>query len=446
MQKKSVLRIDLGLIVLLLVVLAGCVTPSKATPPPPAAAQATPAPTPAPSLSPATPEALGFSSERLQRIDTVLNAEVTKKSYDGAVLLIARKGRLAYFKSFGQRDPQKALPMVDDAIFRVHSMTKTVTAVAVMQLMEEGKLLLSDPVFKYLPAFRDIQVADIKVDAAGKETMTLRPPKNHMLVLDLLRHTSGLSYWFMAPKSVQAEYLKAGMRDLGGSSLTTLEVMDKIAALPLVCDPGTQYNYSVSYDVLGAIVEVVSGKPLAQYVAESIAKPLGMKDAGFSVPAEAVDRLVYLSPQSPFFTDVTTADKKFVGGGGGMVATAMDFARFGQMLLNGGELDGVRLLSPATVTLMSSDQLGDLGKRTDTQYQPGPGHGGGFDLYVRAQPGGGAYGLGSVGEYYKQGIAGTIFWVDPQKELVAVFMINNPAQRETVRYQVKNLIYQALME
>ncbi|MBI5894742.1 MAG: beta-lactamase family protein [Desulfobacterales bacterium] len=313
MQKRSVSRINYWLMVVLLFCLTGCVTASKAPPAPvqtPATAQAAPAP----ALSPASPEELGFSSERLKRIDAALNAEVAKKSYDGAVLLIARKGRIAYFKSFGKRDPVKDLPMVDDAIFRVHSMTKTVTAVAVMQLMEEGKLLLSDPVFKYLPAFREVQVAEIKADAAGKETMTLRPPKSHMLILDLLRHTSGLSYWFMAPKSVQAEYLKAGMRDLGGSGLTTMEVMDKIAALPLVCDPGTQYNYSVSYDVLGAIVEVISGKPLDQYVAENIAKPLGMKDAGFFVPAEAADRLVYLSPQSPFFTNITTADKKFSNG------------------------------------------------------------------------------------------------------------------------------------
>jgi CubicO group peptidase (beta-lactamase class C family) len=212
-----------------------------------------------------------------------------------------------------------------------------------------------------------------------------------------------------------------------------------------VCDPGTQYNYSVSYDVLGAIVEVVTGKPLDQYVAENIAKPLGMKDSGFLVPTEALDRLVYMSPQSPFLSDVTTPGQKFAGGGGGMVGTAMDFARFGQMLLNGGELDGVRLLSPATVALMSSDQLGDLGKRTDTQYQPHIGHAGGFDLYIRKEAGG-AFGLGSAGEYYKQGIAGTIYWVDPQKELVAVFMINNPGQREIVRYQMKNLIYQAIVE
>jgi CubicO group peptidase (beta-lactamase class C family) len=443
MHKRSVWQFAHWLFLIALVGLTGCVVPSKstsaaATPPPPAQA------TPAPLLSPGDPAELGFSPERLARIDTALNAEVAKKSYDGAVLLIARKGRIAYFKSFGKRDPQKDLPMVDDAIFRVHSMTKSVTAVAVMQLMEEGKLILSDPVFKYLPAFRDVQVADIQKDAAGKETMTLRPPKSHMLVLDLLRHTAGLSYWFMAPKSVQAEYLKAGMRDLRG--LTTMEVMDKIASLPLVCDPGTQYNYSVSYDVLGAIVEVITGEPLDRYVAEKICKPLGMKDSGFLVPAGSLDRLVYMSPQSPFLSDVTTPDQKFAGGGGGMVGTAMDFARFGQMLLNGGELDGKRLLSPATVALMSSDQLGELGKRADPQYQPGPGHAGGFDLYVRAQPGGGAYGLGSVGEYYKQGIAGTIYWVDPQKELVAVFMINNPGQRETVRYQVKNLIYQAIVE
>lgn len=394
-------------------------------------------------LSTATPEEAGFSSERLGRIDAVLAVDVEKNAYDGAVLLIARKGQIAYFKSFGKRDPEKDLPMENDAIFRVFSMTKTVTAVAVLQLMEEGKLLLSDPVFKYLPAFRDVQVGEITRNAEGKEEMTLRPPARHMTILDLLRHTSGLSYWFMAPRLIQAEYIKSGMRDMLG--LTSLEACEKIAALPLVADPATQYNYGVSFDVLGGIVEVISGKPLDQYVNEKICQPLGMKDSGYFVPAEAADRLAYLSSKSPFYTDPTSAESKFVNGGGGMVGSAMDFARFGQMMLNGGELDGVRLLSPATIALMSADQLVDIGHPTDPKYQPGPGYGQGFGLYVRTSAGG-AYGLGSVGEYCKQGIAGTIFWVDPKQELVAVFMISNLARREYCRWMVKDMIYQAIVE
>ncbi|MDA8141251.1 MAG: serine hydrolase [Desulfobacteraceae bacterium] len=430
-------------IMLLLSLASACASSTpKETPPAQVAAPAAPT-APAKSLTPAAPEELGFSPERLSRIDAAIKADVEKKAYDGAVLIIARKGKVAYFKSFGKRNPEKDLPMTDDAIFRVHSMTKSVTAVAVMQLMEEGKLLLSDPVFKYLPAFRDVQVGEIKTSADGKEELTLRPPKRHMNILDLLCHTSGLSYWFMAPKLIQAEYNKAGMRNL--SDLTSKEVADKIASLPLVADPGTQYNYSVSYDVLGCIVEVISGQTLDQYVAERIAKPLGMKDSGFLVPPDAADRLVFMPPTSPFLTPVLATEIKFAGGGGGMVGTAMDFARFGQMLLNGGELDGVRVLSPATVQLMTADSLGELGRRTDSQYQPGPGHGGGFDFYVRRDAGG-AYGLGSVGEFYKQGIAGTIYWVDPKQELVAAFMVNNPGAREYCRWQIKNLIYQAIVQ
>jgi CubicO group peptidase (beta-lactamase class C family) len=442
-QASRLVTMLIGVVLFLSLTTACAFNTPKANPEPRVAAPAAPA-APEKALAPGAPETLGFSQERLNRIDAAINADVERKAYDGAVLLIARKGQIAYLKSFGHRNPVKDLPMTNDTIFRVHSMTKSVTAVAIMQLMEAGKLLLSDPVFKYLPPFRDAQVGEITTNAQGQDELTLRPPKRHMNIQDLLCHTSGLSYWFMAPKLIQAEYIKAGMRGLG-SDLSSKEVAEKIASLPLVADPGTQYNYSVSYDVLGCIVEVITGQPLDQYVAEHICKPLGMKDTGFLVPSEAADRLAFMPPTSPFLTPVLAPEIKFAGGGGGMAGTAMDFARFGQMLLNGGELDGARLLSPASVELMTADQLGEMGHRRDTQYQPGPGHGGGFDFYVRTQAGG-AYGLGSVGEFYKQGIAGTIYWVDPKQELVAVFMVNNSAVREYCRWQIKNLIYQAIVE
>lgn len=392
-------------------------------------------------LGTAVPEAAGLSSKRLRLIDDLLNADIKAGKLPGAVLVIARKGIVVYSRSFGRRDPEKSLPMERDAIFRLYSMSKPVTAVAIMQLMEEGRLLLSDPVSRYLPDFDDMQVAEIKKNADGKEAVTLRPPARPMTILDLLRHTSGLSYWFMAPRQVRDAYFSEGMNNLGG--LSNMDICGRIAQLPLVEDPGTRYRYSRSFHVLGCVVEEVAGMPLEKYVAENICTPLGMTDTGFVVPPGKADRLVYLAPNSPFYSDPTDTAKPFIGGGSAMVGTAMDFTRFGQMLLNRGEFNGRRILSVHAVNLMTADHLGEMGERTDPAYVPGPGYGQGFGLYVRKSVGG-AYAMGSVGEYYKQGIGGTIFWVDPKEELVAVFMMSQPALRDHYRYLIKNMIYQAI--
>ncbi len=433
MKRKDVFALTATLvsIVMVLALLGACaVNPQKE-------------PAPAPALAMTTPESVGLSSERLARIDALIQADIDAGNYPGAVLLIARKGKTAYFKSFGKRDEEKDLPMEKDAIFRIHSVTKPITGIAIAQLMEQGKLMLNDPVYKYLPAFRDVEVAELVVNDEGKEEVVLRPPKTPITILDLLRHTSGISYWFMAPKNVRAAYHKAGMRQLSG--MTNLEMCDKIASLPLICDPGTEYNYSRSFDVLGGVIEVIAGQPLEAYIREKVCMPLGMKDSGYIVPEKDADRLVAMSTRSPFYTNPVDKDKVSIGGGGMMVGTAMDLARFGQMLLNGGEIDGLRFLSPTTVALATADHLGELGHRTDQAYQPGAGHGQGFGFYVRTSLGG-AYTPGHVGEYFKQGIGGVLLWVDPEAELVAAFMVTKVSQRETVRYLMKDMIYQAIVE
>ena len=388
------------------------------------------------------PEEVGLSSERLNRIDTVLKADIEKGQIPGAVALVARKGKIAYFKGFGMRNKEKSLLMEKDSIFRVYSMTKSITAVATAMLMEEGKLLLSDPVAKYIPSFKDIQVGEIKKDESGKETLTLVAPSNVMTIQDLLRHTSGLSYFFYPPKAIQERYMAAGMHKT--EEMTNVEICEKLAKLPLVANPGTKYQYGMSYDVMGRVVEVISGMPLDKFFEERIYKPLKMKDSGFQVKGPDGDRLVYLDPKWPLYIDPTDSARRYMSGGGGTVSTAMDYARFAQMLLNGGKIDGVRLLGPRTVAFMTSDHLGPMGNRDDALYVPGRGYGVGFDYYVRVDAGH-AYFLGNVGEFYKGGAAGTIFWVDPKEDLIAVFMVSSPDYREHYRFLIKNLIYQAIL-
>jgi CubicO group peptidase (beta-lactamase class C family) len=254
------------------------------------------------------PEEVGFSSERLNRIDTVLKADIEKGKIPGAVALVVRKGKIAYFKSFGMRNKEKSLPMEKDSIFRVFSMTKSVVAVSSAILLEEGKILLSDPVPKYIPSFKDIQVGEIKKDETGKEVVTMVKPLNVMTIQDLLRHTSGLSYWFYPPPAIQSMYLQAGMNKL--DELTNAEVCEKLAKLPLVAHPGTRYQYSMSYDVIGRVVEVISGMPLDKFFEERIYKPLKMKDSGFQVKEKDVDRLVYLDPKWVLYTDPTDPKRK----------------------------------------------------------------------------------------------------------------------------------------
>ena len=385
------------------------------------------------------PEAVGFSSERLSRIDATLTADIDKGKIEGAVLLIARKGKIAYFKNFGMRNKEAGLPMEKDSLFRIYSMTKPLVSVATMILLEEGKLLLSDPVSKYIPAFKDAKVAVYGKDDAGKDTMTTVDAKSAVTVYQLLTHTSGVTYGWSVPKAFQGEYYKVGLK----SDWTIAEQADALAKLPLQFQPGTKYMYSRSFDILGRVVEVVSGMPLDKFLEERIFQPLAMTDTGFNVSEADLNRVVYMNPKTFLYTDLSKPTINF-SGGGGAVSTAMDFANFGQMLLNRGKINGTRLLGPETVAYMSSDHLGPLGNRPDRGYTPGVGFGNGFGLYVRVTAS--APFLGTVGEYYKGGYGGTCFWIDPKKDLVAVFMVTAPAHRLAYRYCIKSMIYQAIVD
>jgi CubicO group peptidase (beta-lactamase class C family) len=389
------------------------------------------------------PESVGLSSEKLNEIGTVLEADIAANKINGAVLLVARNGKIAYFKNYGYLDNEKKLPMEKDSIFRVYSMTKSLTAVAVAMLKDEGKLAFADPVEKYIPSFKDIQVGEVSKDENGKYVVTMVPPSNVMTIQNLATHTSGLSGMLIPTPGIRELYIQAGMNNIEG--LTNAEVCDKLAKLPLVENPGTMYRYGMSYDVLGRVVEVASGMTLDKFFEERIYKPLGMNDSVFRITGEDVDHLVYLNPQWPLYIDVTDPTVKNLNGSYGTVSTAMDWARFAQMLLNGGELEGKRLLKPETVAFITSDLLGPLGNRDDNAYVPGPGYGVGFDFYVRVDTAGVDF-PANVGEFCKAGAAGTCYWVDPKEDLVAVFMASTPTLGKAYRELIQSMIYQSIIE
>jgi CubicO group peptidase (beta-lactamase class C family) len=389
------------------------------------------------------PEEVGLSSEKLNDIDTLIQADIAANKIPGAVLLIARHGKVAYFKSFGYQDNDKQLPMEKDSIFRVYSMTKSLTAVGTAILRDEGKLAFDDPVEKYIPAFKDVQVGEVTKDEAGKYVVTMVKPTTIMTIQHLATHTSGLSGMLGPKQGITELYAQAGMNNTSG--LTNAEVADKLAKLPLAENPGTLYRYGSSYDVLGRVIEVASGMTLDKFFEESIYKPLGMKDSGFRVTGEDINRLVYLNPQWPFYIDINDPNRKLLSASGGTVSTANDWAQFAQMLLNGGELEGKRLLKSETVTYITSDLIGPLGDRSDAAYIPGAGYGEGFDFYVRTDTSNLDY-PANIGTFMKEGIAGTTFSVDPTDDLLAVFMVSTTTQRQYYRNVIEKMIYQSIID
>lgn len=403
------------------------------------------------------PEAVGLSSARLAHIRSVMNRHVAEKQIPGAACLIARRDKIAYQEAFGMADIEAGKPMRLDTIHRIYSMTKPITSVAVMMLYEEGKFQLNDPVAKYLPEFARMQVGiEEKDPQTGKPTLKTAPAKRPVTVRDLLRHTAGLSYGFFSDTLVDAEYRKA--RILSEPNLA--EFITNLTKLPLLNEPGARWHYSVSVDVLGRLVEVLSGKPFDQFLQERIFAPLDMRDTGFYVPAGKKDRFAKLySPTrdgkiQPAAICATRQEctEKFpnavpsyleppglLSGGGGLVSTAYDYLRFCQMLLNQGQYDGKRLLGRKTIQLMSSDNLGAI---------PGmaPGYGFGLGFAVNKSPGE-AGTMGSVGEYNWGGAAGTRFWIDPQEELIGVFMIQIlPHTGLEYGSEFRTLTYQAIAD
>jgi CubicO group peptidase (beta-lactamase class C family) len=400
-------------------------------------------------LPTATPEDIGFSSERLARIGPVIKGEIEKGQYPGAVLLVARKGKIVYFDSFGQLDPASGKPMTKDAIFRLYSMTKPYTSVAAMMLMEEGRLRLSDPVSKYIPAFANLQVSVPSTDPyTGVAKYFNVPVDREVTIQDLLRHTSGFVYGaYTAHPKVKELYAKEGV---DWKDVTPAEEIERLAKVPLAHQPGTTFEYSLSTDVLGRVIEAISGMTLGQFLQERIFAPLAMTDSAFIVPQEKLDRLA-----QPFATDkatntpitlldVTVPQKNDAGGAGG-VGTAADYARFLQMMINGGQLDGVRLLSRTTVQYMTSDHLGDAKFSGLTTLPAGTGFGLGFA--VRRETGQFEV-TGNAGEYYWAGAAGTGFYVDPKEDLIFVWMTQGQPgmARRYDRYLLKQMVYQAIVE
>jgi CubicO group peptidase (beta-lactamase class C family) len=397
-------------------------------------------------LPAAKPEQVGMSSERLARLGPALKAQIANDRFPGAVMLVARKGKVVYFETVGQRDPATGAPMTKDAIFRLYSMTKPFTSVAAMILVEEGKLLLADPVSKYFPELANPQVALMET-TDGKTTYRLVPAERPITIQDLLRHTSGFVY----SNNTLNEQVKAayGATGVGWQDVTPAEQIQRLAQVPLAHHPGTMWEYSLSTDVLGRVVEKVSGMTLSAFLTERVFAPLKMADTAFLVPKEKVGRLaqpfaIDKATGKPItLLDVTVAQKNDAGGAG-TAGTTGDYARFVQMLANGGQLDGARLLGRATVSYMTSDHLGTI-KPAIALLQPGYGFGLGFavrkETGVNSAP-------GSAGEYNWGGAAGTGFWIDPKEALICVIMtqtVPGPAQRYD-RALVRQLVYQAIVE
>ena len=388
-----------------------------------------------------SPEMGGLSTHRLERIDPVMQAYVERGIFPGMTVAVARHGQLVYFKSFGFADIQTRKPVESDSIFRIYSMTKPVTATAVMILFEEGKFMLDEPVSKYIPAFKNVTV--YRPEGSSESTK----PSREITIRDLLRQTSGLGYgWEDDP--VSQAYQKANLFDPN----TNLEQMvDKVTKLPLYFDPGTQWKYSVAIDVLGRLVEVWSGQTLAEFFQQRIFKPLGMKDTAFSVPADKVGRFTNcytftdedkLQPMPRAFTSYAPENKHLYSGGGGLVSTAADYLRFAQMLANGGELDGIRILGPKTIQLMSMNQLPD---GVTAPWDKLQGHGYGFAMSVLTDIAK-SLTVGSVGDFGWDGAASTYFRIDPEEDLVILLMTHRQPCDTEIQVKLKTLVYQALTD
>lgn len=391
-----------------------------------------------PALPSAKPESIGLSPLRLQRMRDAFQREIDKGTTPGVVTMVARRGRIGWFEAQGRQDPANDAPMARDSIFRIFSMTKPLVSLGIMMLVEDGELLLNDPLAKFIPEFASQKVG-IERNGAMEFALPVRP----ITIQDLLRHTSGISYEITGMGMVQRMYAKAKVfrRDI-----TNEEHAKLIAGMPLMCQPGAEWNYSRSTDILGRVIEVISGKTLGVFLAERILAPLQMAETAFHAPQAGKERLA-----QPFPTDPWTGDKvmlfdplevpKMESGGGGLVSTAMDYARFCQMLLNGGELDGNRVIGRKTLAFMASNHL-DPKVKVESHLLP-PGHGFGLGFAVRTDEGMAPF-AGSVGQYFWSGMAGTFFWIDPKEELFALFLSQGPGQREYFRTLVRSLVYAAV--
>ncbi|MBX3666672.1 MAG: beta-lactamase family protein [Burkholderiales bacterium] len=398
---------------------------------------------PALPLPRAEPQSLGFAPDRLPRIAAALNAEIAREALPGAVLMIARGGHLGYCETFGCLDPAARTAMPVDAMFSIASMTKPLVAAAALMLCEEGRMAVNQPVSHYLPQLAGMRVNPPRCDgAAGAPTEALL---REMTIEDLMRHTAGLSYG-RGDRALYARYPFSS--DVASTQWTGAGFLAQLAGLPLHYQPGSMWEYSLGFDVLGLAIEAVTGMPLSRHLEERLFRPLRMRDTAFTVPPAKVPRYAKALPRDPVtgapqtLRDGTTPHR-FDCGGGCAVSTAADYLRFAQMLLNGGELDGARVLSRKTVEYMTADHLGpevDLSKLND--YPNIRGYGFGLGVAVRRSAGRGGM-PGSAGEFHWAGSTGTYFWVDPAEELVTVFMAHAPG---AIRYYHRQLLHALVLQ
>jgi CubicO group peptidase (beta-lactamase class C family) len=403
--------------------------------------------------TPATPvlprveaDAVGMSSERLGRIRLALEREVKEGRIPGAVTAIARRGKIAYLEAVGYRDAAAQAPLWADAVFSIASMTKPMTSAAIMMLHEEGRLLLGDPVSKFLPALAHMKV--VKPGSNGTETVSA---EREMTVQDLLRHTSGLTYETRGTTAAHKLYPGSSMS--AAAKYSRDEFLEQLAKAPLIYQPGTTWEYGFSTDILGFIVEVVSGQSLGQFLDSRIWKPLGMVDTGFDLTDATRGRYARALPKDPltgepaYVHHASGSGTKWNSGGGGGLSTAADYVRFADMMRAGGALGGVRILGRKTVELMTSDHLGpNIVNRNTTMDPACDGYGFGLGFAVR-KVAGQAASMGSAGDYYWSGAYGTYFWIDPKEELTAVFMAVAPGpMRLRYRQLMRSLVLQAIVD
>lgn len=404
----------------------------------------------------AEPKEVGLSSERLARIDQHLKQRyLDPKKIAGTLTLVARHGRVAYLSPLGLMDIERNKPMTEDTIFRIYSMTKPITSVALMMLYEQGFFQLNDQVDKFIPEWKNLRAY-----GSGNHPLFLTTrPERPMTIRDLMTHTSGLTYAFMERTNVDAAYRQLDVGVLGGGG-TLREMIEKLATLPLEFSPGTKWNYSVSTDVLGYLVERMSGMPFDVYLKTNIFDPLKMVDTAFYVPPEKIGRFAANYSRQPDKTlkleddpgnSAYSKPPTFFSGGGGLVSTAADYYRFCQMLLNGGDLEGARIIGRKTIELMTMNHLpggkdlSELSVSTFTQIATeGNGFGLGFSVHLGSDK---SQVIGSIGEYAWGGAASTAFWIDPVEDLIVIFLTQfMPNATFNFRNQLKAIIYPAILD
>jgi len=398
----------------------------------------------------ARPESVGLSSERLERIAQVLRADIERGRLPGAVIAVARKGKLAYYESFGYLDKSASVPMPKDAIFAIASMTKPMVGVGVMMLLEESRLAMTDPVSKWFPALGKLPVGVMRTDPSGQTIMETVPAKREMRIQDLLRQTSGLTYGGRG--STPVHKMHPASSSYSGTNLTGAEFIERLSKVALLYQPGSAWEYGLSIDVLGLVIEAETGQTLGAFLQERLWKPLGMVDTGFVVPAEQLKRYAKPLPAEPdtgkpqVIAD-RTKPGKFECGGGCAVSTTADYVRFAQMLLNRGKLNDTRILGSKTVDYMTADHLGpEIANYIERTDPTRAGYGFGLTMAVRPSSGGPGI-MGSPGDFSWGGANGTNFWVDPKEQLVVVFMAHTPGPiRLHYRKVINALVLQSIVD